>query len=194
MKCTTYEQLHLEMARVYKMCVGTKFEGKEHLCVKLDGIICPMLPILTGEPSRYEFVLGIVEDRRVWERDDIFFCGKPVKAHRGSIFSPDCAFRWSWIPPAPPKPVLTREELEASIAKLQKELLEIWDKKPKTVSISVNGGEAITLRLPDGDNPACDFAICITAYGGGVHSFYYKDNKDKNLMEKFLHDLLEGKL
>lgn len=83
-------------------------------------------------------------------------------------------------------PVLTREELEVSIAKLQKELLETWDKKAKTVSISVNGGEPIVLVLPDGDKD--DFYISeLGSYD------YWRTSGDATKFYAFVRNLLEGK-
>lgn len=158
MKCTTYEQLHLEMARVYKMCVGTVFEGRECECTKHQGYV------LAGptSPENYEFALGIVEDRAVWCGDELHIRGTPMKITSSGQLS---SLGWSWNPPAPPK--------------------------PKTVSISVNGGEPIEFVLPNG----CATEKRIGAIVNIAHVDYgFEFHQDAHNIMRFLQNLLEGKL
>lgn len=207
MKCTTYEQLHLEMARVYKTCEGTAFEGKEHLCVKLDGIICLMLPVFTGEPSRYEFFLGIVEDRAVWVDDIMYAQGIPVRVVQGISLgrfvladgSRIDAEHLSFNPPAPPKPKTVSISVNEGkpVAWRWRHCNEgIWNfclVNPTHLSFPIEkeplyaNKEAIELVLPDGDKD--DFYLSEL----GSHD-YWRTSGDATKFYAFVRNLLEGKL
>lgn len=135
-QCNSRAELHRRMADVYDFCKGTVFEGREQECVKINRRLVDFPLLFAGSPYRYEFALGIVEDKPVWEGDELYFNGHEhkIKVDDEHDLSMPC---WSWNPPAPPK--------------------------PKTVSVSVNGGEPITLdqmvdrflswKLPEHFNP-----------------------------------------
>lgn len=133
-KCNSQADLYREMARVYEMCKGTIFEGKEYQGVKIDGVICIWFPSLLDNKLSHEFALGIVEDKLVWEGDKLYWYAD-TKANSIEIKTPLVEQqKWSWNPPAPPKTLtlLGENQLDTAlvIAELQKELLEILDKKP----------------------------------------------------------------
>lgn len=139
MKYTTKAQLHRAMGDVYDFCAGTVFEGKEWECVSYNGCIQLFPPAFEMPPGNYEFALGIVEDKLVWEGNTNLYntSGANMTAQYWWTQKWLDEHKISWTPPAPPKPKLSVEELKASIAELQKELLEIWDKEPKTVTVEL---------------------------------------------------------
>lgn len=152
------------MADVYDFCRGTKFEGREYLCVKRYRAIYQQVPVFDDKPEYYEFALGIIEDRLVWEGDKLYSTsGVPYVANVSLLLSEKVGGieDLSWNPPAPPT--------------------------PKIVSISVNGEEPIVLVLPDGSKE--DFRISSFSDAGG-----WKNFKDLELMVCFIRNLLEGKL
>lgn len=166
MKCTTHEQLHLEMARVYKMCEGTKFEGHEEECVKYYKSVMSFIPAFTDKSDCYEFALGIVEDKLVWEGDTLYgrTSGDQFTVGKSFAFTKQqgAIQELSWNPPAPPK--------------------------PKTVSISVNGGEPIVLVLPDNDSEEFFYIDGFRNLGK------WKSSIDRDDWVLLIRNLLEGKL
>lgn len=129
-KCNSPADLHRRMAEVYDFCKGTVFAGREWECVKYLRTFCYAPFDFSGNPGNYEFALGIVDDKLVWEGAELYCAGHEGKVKIDDVHDLTMSC-WSWNPPAPPK--------------------------PKTVSISVNGGGPIVLVLPDGDKD--DFYI-----------------------------------
>lgn len=203
MKCTTYEQLHLEMARVYKMCVGTAFEGKEYLCVKQPSGIFYDQPRFTDSPLSYEFALGIVEDKLVWEGDKLYgtpygvpmeyTANQSLRMHKRD--GGECEL--SWNPPAPPKPktvsisvnvgepVAWRWRWKQEGARWNYSDRKVYEEANMLVEPLYVHKEPIVLVLPDGDDE-CEH-----------HTFLgrtWRSEVDRTIARKFIYDLLEGKL
>jgi hypothetical protein len=85
--------LYSELARVIDMCEGTGVDPK--FCWKYEGVNINGMPYFDSELEQYEFALGIVEGKPVFEGDRIW--SKRAKmfvlAHKELIINDDC-FSW----------------------------------------------------------------------------------------------------
>ena len=111
-QCKTQEQLHLEMARVCRMCEGT--EVSVWKCVKYEGIIF-FKRAFDSIAEDYEFAIAIVEGKPVFRGDELYLKSFPMSKKVKVIRADECRMFFSseisngfclneeftWLPPKP---------------------------------------------------------------------------------------------